>query len=97
MAEGRDPGRVLRSAERRFVSCGLLLVATLAGTTLRAQNLRSALDEAVTAAESSSGSLGVHLVEMASSETVFERRADEPLDVVLRGGNRNPPRNDNDD
>jgi len=77
MAEGRDSQGLERSVGLRIFLSWLALAAVLGAVAGQAQDLERALREAASSTERSSGSVSIHVVEMASNETIFELRPDE--------------------
>ena len=78
MVEARESRIPTRSAGLKAVWAGLALLAALGAPQVRAQSLGSTLQQAAAAAEKTSGSVSIHVVEMASDQSIFELRADQP-------------------
>jgi len=76
MAAAVEPRTGSSSVRGALVSL-LLVVMSLGSVPIQAQGLDQALQDAVSSAKRVSGALGIHVVELASEETVFELRPDD--------------------
>jgi len=77
MAEGRASRSSCRPVGLGIVLSWLAFLVVLGRSPGQTQDLEAALREGASAAEKTSGSVSIHLVELASNETIFELQPDE--------------------
>ena len=77
MAEGRDLRGSFRPVGLGIVLSWWALLVVVGAGPGRTLGLEQALSEAASSAERTSGSVSIHVVELASNRTIFELRPDE--------------------